>query len=265
MLKACLAVLAVSYVLSKGAISPSSQTVCLPLQTYLDDEERTKGDQGPVGPKGPAGPPGPQGRQGDACSCENSNDFYLFMSPSWLVAHAEFTETPSSSSLSSLQFKNTGIQNEGRLFKVKLVSSNILMDTSSAENYIIHLKFIKRSLTADNDFSFAICDNTTCNGFSHYDQNKVSRAEWLANATVCKETYEPTTLSTNEHWNLRFELSSAGTVGYVWTDNDFPFSYVYAKALKPETGLWLEVCRLETAEKFEFQFFEFSLKSNQAT
>eukprot|EP00118_Oscarella_pearsei_P018721 m.193391 g.193391 ORF g.193391 m.193391 type:complete len:66 (+) comp39477_c0_seq37:103-300(+) len=51
MLKACLAVLAVSYVLSKGAISPSSQTVCLPLQTYLDDEERTKGDQGPVGPK----------------------------------------------------------------------------------------------------------------------------------------------------------------------------------------------------------------------
>eukprot|EP00118_Oscarella_pearsei_P011137 m.72474 g.72474 ORF g.72474 m.72474 type:complete len:271 (+) comp35802_c0_seq1:384-1196(+) len=253
---------------SRGAISPSSQQVCLPLSTYVGLEDGIQGDPGSPGSPGPEGPTGETGQSGDLGSPGppgNSNELvYIFMSATWLLANAKFFKTPFQSTPSSLMF--TGRQQGGifhRLFEVPLVSPNQLTD-GNATYYIANLQFFQKDLTMAEDSVLAICDNKTCNGLFHGNDELAGSSSWSRQTGQCAQNIGSTIAhSRHNHWTIQYELGPGHTVGFTWTESAFPLPLVYTERLKPETGLWLQVCGGNRTLKYEFPFFEFTLKTNQ--
>ena len=137
-------------------------------------------------------------------------------------------------------------------------------------NCTANLLYFLKSLTRENELIVSLCDTTLCIGFIFYDTNAVNHVAWVneANATKCPATANDFLDSAEDHTvssrrEMRFEIRSDETVGFASSGDPYPYAHAFAYQLKPSTGLWLQVCRDNEDEHYEFGYMEFSLKTNK--
>eukprot|EP00118_Oscarella_pearsei_P010268 m.62412 g.62412 ORF g.62412 m.62412 type:complete len:192 (+) comp35067_c0_seq1:268-843(+) len=182
---------------------------------------------------------------------------YLFMSPKWLAGQAEFFQSPSKITETSLLFAE-GTKST-KLFRTKIYAPGQISDNKMNT---AQLRFHKEDVTGDTDIFVALCDNENCLGFWFLDQNHIYAAAWPTTAPMCKsEKLLSTLLVASNRWEIRFELTPSGTSSYAWTSNGEVVNH-YSQTLKPANGLWLTVCRDDSNEKYNFHFFEVSVRVN---
>eukprot|EP00118_Oscarella_pearsei_P019084 m.199902 g.199902 ORF g.199902 m.199902 type:complete len:220 (+) comp39581_c1_seq11:373-1032(+) len=137
-----------------ASASPPGATVCWPLQDYIkfvsqssQQGKITAGKPGPQGIKGDQGDQGDQGNPGPKGEKATDNSFYLFMSPKWLLNHAEFFQHPSTVTATSIAF-STDRRLNGKLFRVRLVGPGQI---SNSFNLTAQLRFQREIPKGDSD------------------------------------------------------------------------------------------------------------------
>ena len=193
--------------------------------------------------------------------------FYQLYTPTDIRFKAEFTATYDSFTTTAITY-DTGGTSRGRLFKLNLLPPDLL--SSRADIVVVVTVGIDNTIrSGDSDPKFFLSDGTNGIGFEMREESSANRCRGIqaimgdthtSYTTITGADHESSflpeqfvmTMKSSQRWGSCYNAIDSGVIS--------PVSYT--RSISLNKGLYLEVYREDTSEKYVFNYIMVEIHEN---
>ena len=182
------------------------------------------------------------------------------MSPKWIYNNAVITGPHALYPQYFEILPTTGVANQ-RALQIPLVAPNILTSIDSVTVTVTVALDVSLASSNDHDPTIGISDGLSFIGF--YMPDRYASPCWIRDGdsstavlSVINSIYGPTVISKRYTSEVKIQLKPAEQWGSCHTEHDGGYSHAgsYRHLLDPSKGLYLEIYRGSTSEKYRIKY-----------